>query len=139
MRAVLDTNVVVSGVFFGGVPKRVLERCFDGEFECLVTPDIADEYLRTFARLGSRYPELEYGAVLGAILGQSTLVAESSPGEPITADPADDKFMLCARDQDAVVVSGDRHLLDVDGWMGVRVVTPRDFLALLDEASVDEE
>ena len=88
-------------------------------------------------RLG--YPELEYGAILGAILSQSTLVAESSPGEPITADPADDRFMLCARDQDAVVVSGDRHLLDVDGWMGVRVVTPRDFLTPLDEAGVDEE
>jgi predicted nucleic acid-binding protein len=49
----------------------------------------------------------------------------------ITSDPDDDKFMLCAHDQGAVIVSGDQHLLDATGWEGVRVMTPHGFLEFL--------
>jgi len=56
--------------------------------------------------------------------------------ESPTADLDDDKFLICARDHHAVVVSGDRHVLDAAGWSGVQVRTPRDFLTEL-EASAD--
>ncbi|MDB4915976.1 MAG: hypothetical protein JWM95_3620 [Gemmatimonadetes bacterium] len=41
-------------------------------------------------------------------------------------DPDDDKFLTCAVASDTqVIVSGDKHLLDVSGWNGIEVLTPR--------------
>lgn len=131
MRAILDTNVVVSGIFFGGLPRDILEAWTEGRFELVLSPSIFDEYLRTCDRLGARYPALEYRAVLATLAGHGTLVADPPLTESIAVDPDDDKFMVCAQRTAAVVVSGDKHLLDVSGWQGVVVLTPRDFLGRL--------
>ena len=131
MRAVLDTNVVVSGIFFGGVPRALLEAWGRRGFELVLTPSIFGEYSRTCDRLGTQRPGLDYEAVLTTLVGNGTLVADEPREESITADPDDDKFMMCAESSSAVVVSGDRHLHDAAGWRGVEVYTPRAFLDLI--------
>ena len=128
MRIVLDTNVLVSGIFFGGLPGRILDAWASGEFELVLSPAILDEYLRVCARIAESRPALEYEPVLAAIAGHGLLVADMHSTRPITVDPDDDKFMLCAQSADAVVVSGDSDLLDASGWAGVRVLKPRDLL-----------
>ena len=131
MRVVLDTNVVVSALFFGGQPRTVLNAWADGRLEVVVTPLILDEYLRVCDRLRSSYPDADYQPLLFELAAHGTLMPDSHTGGGITADPDDDKFMWCATKAGAIVVSGDRHLLDVDGWRGVRVVTPGAFLETL--------
>jgi len=133
VKAVLDTNVVVSGIFFGGVPGEVLEAWAETRFELCLSPLIIDEYLRTCDRLASIRLTLAHQEVLAALLARGSLVADDITREPVTADPDDDKFMICARKAGAMVVSGDRDLLDASGWQGVQVLTPRAFLALLRE------
>jgi putative PIN family toxin of toxin-antitoxin system len=135
VRVVLDTNVLVSGIFFSGVPGRVLEAWADERFELVLSPAIFDEYLRTCARLAASRAGLEYEAVLATIVGHGTLVADTDLGEAITVDPDDDKFMLCANSAGAIVVSGDSDLLDVSGWQGVEVLRPRDFLRRLGDSA----
>lgn len=49
MRCVLDTNVLMSGIFFGGVPGRVLEAWMSGRIELILSPEILAEY-RTVGR-----------------------------------------------------------------------------------------
>lgn len=131
MKVVLDTNVVVSGAFFGGAPRAILDAWADGRLEVIVSPSIFDEYLRVCDRLRAAYPEADYQAVLTELLAHGTLVPDSDGATPITADSDDDKFVRCALDAGAIVVSGDRHLLDVDGWQGVQVLTPSGLLASL--------
>lgn len=131
MRAVLDTNVVVSALFLGGQPRAVLNAWADGLLEVVVTPSILEEYLRVCDRLRSSYPDADYQPLLFELAAHGTLIPDSHAGGGITADPDDDKFMWCATTAGAIVVSGDRHLLDVDGWRGVRVVTPAAFLETL--------
>lgn len=135
MRAILDTNVLVSGIFFGGVPRRVLDAWEEQRFELVLSPAIFDEYLRTCARLAEPRPGLVYEEVLATIAGHGTLVADSPHSEPITEDADDDKFMRCARDADAIVVSGDTHLLNVSGWQDVQVLRPRAFFELLADSA----
>ena len=131
--AVLDTNVLVSGIFFGGIPGAILDAWADGRFELVLSPSIFDEYSRTCDRLGAGRPGLEHRAVLATLVGHGTLVADAPIVEPITVDPDDDKFMVCAQRSGAVVVSGDTHLHDASGWQGVEVLTPRSFLERLAE------
>jgi len=133
VKAVLDTNVLVSGIFFAGVPGQILEAWADDRFELILTPTVFDEYLRICARLAASRPGLEYDAVLATIVGHGTLVADTTSEEAITVDPDDDKFMLCTRSAGGIVVSGDTDLLDVSGWQGVQVLKPRDFLSQLDD------
>ena len=92
----------------------------------------SDEYLRTCARLSASRPGLEYEEVLATVAGHGTLVPDSPSTASITRDPDDDKFMLCAKASQSIVVSGDADLHDVAGWEGVEVVRPRTFLDLLD-------
>ncbi len=131
MRVVLDTNVVVSAAFFGGSPRAVLDAWADGRLHVIISPSIFAEYLRVCDRLGALFPDADYHAVLTELLAHGILVPDAAEDVPITTDPDDDKFMRCALGADAVVVSGDRHLLDADGWKGVRVLTPRGLVASL--------
>jgi uncharacterized protein len=100
----------------------------DGAVELVLSPAILDEYQRIYARLTTGQPKLEARHPVLDLLAYSTLVPDSPVEVAITQDPDDDKFLRCARDAGAVLVSGDRHLLEVSGWAGVRVITPRTFL-----------
>ena len=122
-------------IFFAGLPGRLLDAWAKGRVELVLSPAIFDEYLRICARLGESKPTLEYHALLAAIAGHGMLVEDTTRDEPITVDPDDDKFMLCALSAQAIVVSGDTDLLDVSGWEGVEVLTPRDLLVRLGDSA----
>ena len=50
-------------------------------------------------------------------------------GEPVCDDPDDDKFIACAlAGKSKLIVSGDKHLLKVSGFRGVRILKPREFV-----------
>lgn len=131
MKVVLYTNVLISGIFFGGLPRAVLDRWAEERFQLQVSPLILDEYVRTCERLSESHPGLDFQPILASIIGHGKLVPDFTSSVSITADPDDDKFMLCARDAGAIIVSGDQHLLDASGWEGVRVMKPHDFLKYL--------
>lgn len=131
MRGVLDTNVLISGIFFRGLPGRILDEWSEGRFELVLTPAIYDEYVRTCDRLGAQHQGLHYQSILASLAGHGSLVPDSRHTDPITPDPDDDKFIRCAHEHAAIVVSGDRHLLERNGWNGVRVLNPRAFLTFL--------
>ena len=47
----------------------------------------------------------------------------------VCADPDDDKFLACALASGArIIVSGDKHLVDVSGYRGIEVLRPRAFV-----------
>ncbi len=128
MRVVVDTNVVISGLFFGGVPRHVLDLVAEGAFELVLSPKILEEYHRTYDRLATGHPDLQTRHPLTALLAYAALIPDPSKEGAITRDAEDDKFLLCARATGAVVVSGDRDLLEASGWADVQVLTPRTFL-----------
>ena len=58
MRIILDTNVLMSGIFFGGKPSEIIDAWLDGKITYVVSPEIIDEYRRVAARLAEKYPEV---------------------------------------------------------------------------------
>lgn len=131
MKVVLDTNVVVSGVFFGGVPGRILTAWTEGEIVLVLSPSILEEYRRVGRELGLKYPSLDstFEPVLTLIAMHAMIVDAPSLLEAVSEDPDDDMFLAAAQaSQTQIIVSGDRHLLQVSGWRGIEVLTPRQFL-----------
>lgn len=128
MRIVLDTNVFVSAVFFGGVPGRILEAWRDGRIQLVLSAEILDEYQRVGQALSAQYSGVDLEPLLALLTVEAEITEAPALPAPVSADPDDDKFLACASAADvSVIVSGDKDLLVHDGWQGVRVLRPRPF------------
>jgi len=124
----LDTNVFVSGVFFSGVPGKILEAWRDGRLTLVTSPKILDEYRRVGDFLSARYEGVDLQPFLSLAATAGLVVQDIELPEQICEDPDDDKFLACALASGAkIVVSGDKHLLRTTGWRGIEVLTPRKF------------
>ena len=132
-RAVLDTNVLVSALINPYGPAIHIFNAFrQGSFELVTSVACLLELERVLSRLHIRrtYKLGEddiYGYIL--VLGtRGTVVAVPEETGPMCSDPDDDKFLVCALVADAeVVVSGNPDLLEMNGVLGIAVMSPKDF------------
>jgi putative PIN family toxin of toxin-antitoxin system len=128
VRVVLDTNVFVSGVFFTGPPFRILEAWRDGKVQLAVSEEILDEYQRVGEALAEQFPTVDLTPIIDLVIVTAKLFPSMKLPEPVCVDPDDDKFLACAlAGKCKVIVSGDKHLLKVSGYRGIRVMKPREF------------
>ena len=130
MKIVLDTNVLISGIYFGGHPGEILEAWSARRFQLLVSTENLQEYLNVAERLADRYAGVEYESVLGLIVQNAELAQTSGLPEPFSTDPDDDKFLACAlAGNSTTIVSGDSDLLNVSGYCGIKVLRPKAFVS----------
>lgn len=117
MRAVLDPNVIISALLSpSGNPARVLRAWQQGEFELIVSASLLEELARALAypKLRRRISEEDAGAVMYWLSGAATVVSDPSTQPPVhSTDPGDDYLIALAAAQRAILVSGDRDLLDL--------------------------
>lgn len=130
MRVVLDTNVFVSGIFFSGPPYKILSAWRNGSFRLIVSPEILEEYRRVGTHLSAQFKGVDIAPVLELVAIHAELVAAAPLPDGVCTDKDDDKFLACARSARAkYICSGDKALLKTSGYGGIRVLTPREFLA----------
>lgn len=128
MKIVLDTNVLVSGIFFGGPPFKIMQAWRDQKVQFVLSEEILDEYRRVAEELGSQFPEIDITSILDLVTVHSNIVETTSLPESVCEDPDDDKFITCAlAGKTKIIVTGDKQLLRVNGFRNIRVFTPRDF------------
>lgn len=133
-RIVLDSNVVISGFLFGGVPAQLLELALEGSIECFTSLPILDEIRNVLLR-----PKfgLSSDQALTLIEELHDLCQVVMPGERIMAvfdDPDDNIILECASTANAgFIISGDSHLLHLRQWRDIHILSPSDFLKTLDE------
>ncbi len=129
MKIVLDTNVFVSGVFFTGPPYQILKAWRANQFQIVISPEILEEYGRIGEALADQFPEVDPHPILDFLAGKAAWISDQMLPEPVCDDPDDDKFLACAiAGRCNVIVSGDKHLLSVSGYRGIKVVRPRKFV-----------
>jgi putative PIN family toxin of toxin-antitoxin system len=137
IRAVIDTNIFVSS-FFGGNPRKIIDLWKNGAFRLCLSPGIVDEYIEVLYRLG-----LDKEDGLDELLrffadGHFILFTQKTPDLKIVAeDPDDDKFIECAVALDAMaIISGDKVLIAVENYMGIRIMSPKVFLDRFDSSNL---
>jgi putative PIN family toxin of toxin-antitoxin system len=129
MRIVLDTNVLMSGIFFSGPPYRILQAWRDEKVQLAVCLEILAEYRQVAIRLSEKYRGIDISPLLDLLAIHSHIVRAAPLAGPICDDPDDDIFLVCAvAARTRTIVSGDRHLLAVSGWAGVQVLRPKAFV-----------
>ena len=129
MRVVLDTNVLISGVFFAGTPGRILDAWSADRVQIVASPEILDEYRRVASELGRKYPQVQAQAILDVLTATCEICLAAPLEEQVCSDASDDMFLACAIAAGIdTVVSGDKRLLTVSGFRGVQVVKPKAFV-----------
>lgn len=131
MKAILDTNVLISGIFFSGVPSDILSAWRDEKIELIVSPEILEEYRRVGEEMEAKFPGVEVAPFLELVAIEATMVEAKPLAEAVCTDPDDDKFLACALSSKAkVICSGDKALLKTSGYRGIEVLTPRNFATM---------
>ena len=132
-RAVIDTTVWISGIFWHGIPHQILEMWKAGDFEIIISEAILAEIGRKLNEKATKF-EMETEVVnewLDLIIGEAILV---QPQEKIRAcrDPDDDLFLEAAVEGRAdFIVSGDKDLTDMGEFRKIKLVKPRQFYDFL--------
>ena len=141
-RAVLDTSVLVSALLTPeGVPGQLLDRAEEGIFVLCISSAILDETRRVLLREPKLQARYSYSAAnvetfCEGLIALADLVVElpELPGV-VPLDPKDDMIVATAVAASAAyLVTGDRrHLLVLGQYEGIRIMSPRALLELLDE------
>jgi putative PIN family toxin of toxin-antitoxin system len=129
-RVVIDTNVVISALLFGGEPGELIPLWKSGRIKPLASKEMVDEYLRvlTYPKFGLTPEEINF------LLYQEIVpyfeIVKAKPGRVIVRDdPSDDKFIRCAEAGRAkTIISGDQHLLRLKSFGAISILTPVQFL-----------
>ncbi len=129
-RVVLDPGVLVSALIAPhGSPAQLLREIRAGALELIVSPLLLGELEVVLARPKfRRYADLATAREYVELLRREALAAPD-PTEPSplrSVDPDDDYLIALAQAQNAVLVSGDRHLLEIGG--GAPILAPADLL-----------
>jgi len=116
-RAVLDPNVIISALLSPmGNAARLLKAWEQGEFELIASPALLEELHRALAypKLRRRISEQDAESVVRWLNESATLANDPTEAPPIRSrDPGDDYLIALAASRQAILVSGDNHLLDL--------------------------
>ena len=132
MRAVLDTNVLISALIKDGKPRRLLKTLLGPQHALIVSGPIIEEFsrVRSDARILRYLSDAAVSAFLKALLSRGVFV-RSMPEVRVFNDP-DDKILGTAKAGKAdFIVTGDRHMLDLHTFGGVQIITVTEALSLL--------
>lgn len=127
MKIVIDTNVVISGTFFKGYPRKVIESIDDNKFEVYATTEIVSEYKEIISEMINRKQGNLDHNILDYFISKLNFVDKKS-NVKVCRDPDDDKFINCALDSKALfIVSGDKDLLTLEKYEDIEIITAAKF------------
>lgn len=126
-KVVLDTNVYISGIVFGGTPRRLLDLAREGRFKVYASTAILLEVAEKLqGKFGWEIEKVE--KTIQALGKLAKIVKPAETYRIVKADPSDDKIIECAEESKAdYIVTGDKHLLQLKRWKRVRIIKPSDF------------
>jgi putative PIN family toxin of toxin-antitoxin system len=129
IKVVIDTNVFISS-FFGGNPKRIIDLWKNEEVVLCLSKDVLDEYVDVLQRIGLKdEDEMEELLSLFAKGFNILFTAKTPKLNVVKNDPDDDKFVECGVALKAdVIITGDKALRALGGYMGIRILAPQEFL-----------
>ncbi len=137
MKIIIDTNVTISGLLWGGAPNHILKFCRNRVVRILECDETLDE-----VRSALRYPKFsDRLSALGTtaievfsyFMNLATYVPspETIP-DVIKQDPFDNIFLELASENSAsLIVSGDRHLLEFESYKSIQIVTPSEGVSVI--------
>ena len=128
-RIVLDTNVLISAILFGGKPRRILDLVISGSVDCTLSIAILDELRGVLERPKFGFPPNVCLHIIEELHGICDIISPSVSVDVIRSDPDDNRISECAVEAHVhFIVSGDPHLLDLGKFEKIRILSPANYL-----------
>lgn len=128
-KVVLDSNVLISAIVFGGKPRQILQSIIRGKVGLAVSEFILEEVKAVLAGRKFQFPSPVVHAVMTEIRIMSELVEPQVRINKIKKDPDDNRVLECAVESKAdYIVSGDMDLLELGAFKGISIVNPTGFI-----------
>lgn len=128
-RVIFDTNVLISALGWDAKPETCLEEVLHGQAEGYISPAMLDELTRVMDYPRFEFTDDEKRSFLEIVLASFHVVEPGISLEVVEDDPDDDMVLECAVAADAdYIVSGDSHLLELNAYEGIDIVSPAAFL-----------
>lgn len=134
MRAVFDTNVLVAAFVSEGICSKLLTRGRKRQFQLIISPMILKEFDRVLIKKLSATRNEVRNALQIVSEAIHHIVHPSQSVQSVCRDPDDDAILACALEARAdYLVTGDKDLLELKVFKGIRIVTPRHFELLFND------
>lgn len=122
---VLDSNVYISAVLFGGKPRLIIQAALAGRVRLAVSASILEEIEEVLSGKKFKIPEAAAKEIVAEISNLAENVAPVEKISRIKEDPDDDRILECAlAASTAAIVSGDSHLLALGIFRGIPILSP---------------
>ena len=130
-RVVLDTSVFISAILFHGRTSQLVRLWQEGRILVLMSPEVLKEYVKVLAYPKFKLAKQEIKSVIEQeLLPYVEPVKVSKAIRVIAEDPSDDKFLsLALGGKSDFIISGDKHLLRLKKFPGIKIVTAEEFLS----------
>lgn len=130
---VLDSNVWVSAIIWGGKPARIINLAEQHSIVIAISEEMVDEIRRilSYDKLESIYTQagITQTELLGKILSIARFVRPKSKVGVVKEDPSDNRVIECALAAKAGhIVSGNEHLLRMRSYAGIEIISVKGFL-----------
>ncbi len=135
MRAVADTNTVVSAFLWGGAPAEVLTAAREQRLTLFTSAALIAELEDVLAREKFAARVLQVGSTVADLIAGYRALAQlvrTAEIAPVSRDPDDDQVLACALAADAgLIVTRDQDLRTLDPFRNIRILPAREALALI--------
>lgn len=132
IKVVLDTNVLISAILFGGKPRQILEKAIRGEMRLCLSEPILEELRGVLQRSKFDYSPEMIQFILTELAGIADFVNPSEMIDLVLEDPDDNRILECAVEAKAnYIISGDFHLLKLSRYRNIEVLNAAAFLERL--------
>lgn len=144
MRITVDTNVLVSSSFWKGSSDKVLEKVEKREIKLIISEEIIKEFLEVldYKEIQDKVKEknLEMKRTVEKIISISELVSPKNRIDVIKEDEDDNRILECAFEGKVeFIVSYDKCLLKLGEFGGIRIVTPEEFLKIIEKRYTNKD
>jgi putative PIN family toxin of toxin-antitoxin system len=130
IRVVLDTNVLVSALLFGGTLDRIIDKWKSGAVVPVFSQATFNEFRRVLSYPKFALTEMEIRLLIeNEVLPYFDVVETKEEIRGVCHDPGDDIFLSCAVAAKAdAIVSGDKDLLDLGSFRGIPIIHVRELI-----------
>ena len=129
LRVVFDTNVLISGIIFGGNARACLELARQGDIQLVTSKAILLELSQKLS-LKFHWSDYETANIIRGLKVFSQIADLKTQIDAIKIDPPDNQILETAHDGYAdLIISGDQHhLLPIKTFRGIKIISPAEFL-----------
>lgn len=133
MRATIDTNVFVSGIFWeGNFCSQIIDKWKNKKFKLVSSIEIINELVKTLKDFKIQMPEEMIEEWRNLIIENSIIVEPTIKLNVIKEDSDDNKFLEASiTGKVDIIISQDRHLLRLKEYQGIKIINPEEALLLL--------